>query len=129
HIRRERATSNICTNQALAALAATIYLAALGRSGLQQVASLCYHKAHYAASLITKLPGYTLAFSSPFFEEFTLRCPLPPAELNRRLLERRIIGGLDVSHLAEGGWLLCVTEMNTRQEIDRLAETLAEVGR
>mgnify|MGYP000246935644 CR=1 FL=1 len=128
HIRRERATSNICTNQALAALAATIYLAAVGKGGLRQVAALCYHKAHYAAACITQVPGYSLAFSSPFFKEFTLNCPVPPAELNRKLLEHRIIGGLDVSQTVEGGWLLCVTEMNSREEIDRLVDALAEIG-
>ncbi len=129
HIRRERATSNICTNQALAALAATIYLAALGKGGLRQVASLCYHKAHYAAACISQLPGYSLAFPSPFFKEFTIRCALPPAKLNRMLLGHGIIGGLDVSHLVEGGWLLCVTEMNSRQEIDRLVDALGDASR
>jgi len=67
HIRRERATSNICTNEALYALASTIYLAALGKQGLRQVAELCYHKAHYAANRITELPGYSLPFEGTFF--------------------------------------------------------------
>ncbi|MDP2936936.1 MAG: aminomethyl-transferring glycine dehydrogenase subunit GcvPA [Dehalococcoidia bacterium] len=129
HIRRERATSNICTNQALAALAATVYLAAIGKEGLCRVASLCYHKAHYAASRICALPGFSMAFDPPFFKEFTLRSATPPSELNRRLLEKRIIGGLDISHLVEGGWLLCLTEMNTRAEIDRLVEALAEMAK
>ncbi|MBI4497136.1 MAG: aminomethyl-transferring glycine dehydrogenase subunit GcvPA, partial [Chloroflexi bacterium] len=87
HIRRERATSNICTSQALVALAATVYLACLGPRGLRQIAELCYHKAHYAAALIAKLPGFELAFDRPFFKEFVVRCPVAPAELNRRLLE------------------------------------------
>ncbi len=129
HIRRERATSNICTNQALAALTATVYLAAMGRQGLTQVAGLCYHKAHYAAGRIAQLPGFSLAFSEPFFKEFAVRCPAPPADLNRRLLEKRIIGGLDISDIVEGGWLLCVTEMNTRQQIDRLIDALDELAR
>ncbi len=129
HIRRERATSNICTNQALAALTATVYLAAMGRQGLRQVARLCYHKAHYAADRISALPGFSLAFNAPFYKEFAVRCPLAPAELNRRLLERRMIGGLDISDLVEGGWLVCVTEMNTRQQIDSLVDALAEVTR
>lgn len=129
HIRRERATSNICTNQSLAALAATAYLAVMGKQGLRQVASLCYHKAHYAASRIAQLPGFSLPFNAPIFKEFTVRCPIPPAELNRRLLDRRIIGGLDISDLVEGGWLVCVTEMNSRKDIDRLVDALAEVGR
>ncbi|MBI3977306.1 MAG: aminomethyl-transferring glycine dehydrogenase subunit GcvPA [Chloroflexi bacterium] len=128
HIRRERATSNICTNQALVALAATAYLAAMGKQGLRKVAELCYHKAHYAALRIAELPGYRLAFDAPFFQEFVVHCPAPPAEINRRLLEHRIVGGLDVGDRIENGMLLCVTEMNTRAEIDRLVGVLGRVG-
>jgi glycine dehydrogenase subunit 1 len=124
HIRRERATSNICTNEALVALAATAYLAALGKSGIRRVAELCYHKAHYAAEAIKKLEGYSLAFELPFFKEFVIRCPMPPAKINRVLLKEKIIGGLDVSHLVDNGMLLCVTEMNSRQDIDRLVSVL-----
>ena len=128
HIRRERATSNICTSQQLVALAATVYLAAMGKQGLRQVAELCYHKAHYAAQRIARLPGYSLAFDGLFFKEFVVRCPRPPSEVNRALLERGIIGGLDVSQYVENGLLLCLTEMNTREEIDRLVAALAEIG-
>lgn len=128
HIRRERATSNICTSQGLIALAVTIYLSLLGKAGVRTVAELCYHKAHYAAQLLTAIPGFRLARSAPFWCEFTLCCPLPPGELNRRLLERGIIGGLDISPRIPNGWLLCVTEVNTRAEIERLAgETRAIV--
>ena len=126
HIRRERATSNICTNEALYALASTIYLAAMGKHGLRQVAELCYHKAHYAASKIGELPGYSLPFSGPFFQEFVVRCPAAPAEINRKLMERNILGGLDVSEQVANGMLVCVTEMNTREDIDALAAALAE---
>jgi glycine dehydrogenase subunit 1 len=128
HIRRERATSNICTSQQLVGLAATVYLATVGTQGLRQIAESCYHKAHYAAGLINRTDPYDVDDSKPFFNEFVVRCPLAPSEMNRRLLERGIIGGLDVSGEVPNGMLLCVTEMNTREEIERLAEALAEVG-
>ena len=134
HIRRERATSNICTNEALYALASTIYLAALGKSGLRQVAELCYHKAHYAAAQIAALPGYLLPVAGTFFQEFVVQCPRPAAEINRKLMERNILGGLDLTVFEGGsdrytnGMLLCVTEMNTKDEIDALATALAEIA-
>ena len=125
HIRRERATSNICTNEALYALASTIYLAAMGRQGLRQVAELCYHKAHYAASAIAALDGFSLPQSGQFFQEFVVCCPEAPAKINRQLMERNILGGLDVSDRFENGMLLCVTEMNSREDIDQLVDALA----
>ncbi len=129
HIRRERATSNICTNEALYALASSIYLAAMGRNGLRQVAELCYHKAHYAADTIAKLDGYSLPQSGAFFQEFVVSCPKPAAEVNRQLMKNgNILGGLDVSDRFENGMLLCVTEMNTRAEIDTLVSALAEIA-
>ena len=129
HIRRERATSNICTNEALYALAATIYLAALGRQGLRQIAELCYHKAHYAAARIGELPGYSLPLSGTFFQEFVVQCPRPPAEINRQLLARRnILGGYDVSAAIPNGLLLCVTEMCSREDIEELVAGLGEGG-
>ena len=137
HIRRERATSNICTKEALYALASTIYLAALGKQGLRQVAELCYQKAHYAASQIAQLPGYSLPIEGTFFQEFVVQCPAPPEEINRRLLQHNILGGLDISapEFRDGlppevanPMLLCVTEMNTREEIDALVEALSTDG-
>ena len=124
HIRRERATSNICTNEALVALATTVYLATMGKRGLRQVAELCYHKAHYAAQAIGKLKGYSLVFQQPFFKEFVVRCPVSPQKVNEALLKEKIIGGLDLNPTIDSAMLLCVTEMNTKPEIDRLVEIL-----
>ncbi|MDA1256524.1 MAG: aminomethyl-transferring glycine dehydrogenase subunit GcvPA [Chloroflexi bacterium] len=128
HIRRERATSNICTSTALIGLLMTTYLAALGREGFRQVAELCYHKAHYAAAEIDRLPGYSVRNDGPFFHEFVVECPRPPAEINTALLDHKIIGGLDLSDRTPNGMLICVTEVNTRAEIDRLVSALAEIG-
>ena len=128
HIRRERATSNICTNEALYALASSIYLAAMGRQGLRQVAELCYHKSHYAAQQINNLPGYSLPVEGEFFQEFVVSCPTTPSQVNLRLMERNILGGLDVSDRFNNGMLLCVTEMNTKSEIDQLVDALATIG-
>jgi len=126
HIRRERATSNICTNEALYALAATVYLAAMGKQGLRQVAELCYHKAHYAAAEIGKLPGFSMPIDGPFFQEFVVQCPAPPAEINKKLMERNILGGLDLGRQIPNGMLLCVTEMSSRNDIDSLVAALSE---
>lgn len=123
HIRRARATSNICTNESLNALIAAVYLATLGPQGIRHVAELCARKAHYARERIAALRGYSLAFAAPTFNEFVVRCPLPPAEINRRLLEHDILGGLPLGRFypdLEDCWLLCVTEKRTREEIDRL---------
>ena len=127
HIRRERATSNICTSVGLIALMSTVYVAAQGRRGLRHVAELCYHKAHYAASLIEKIPGYSLPLQNTFFREFVVQCPIEPAEINRRLFERKIIGGLDVSDQIPNGMLFCCTEVNTREEIENLAGALSDI--
>ena len=129
HIRRERATSNICTAVGLIALMTTLYMSSLGKQGLRRVAELCYHKAHYAASLIEKIPGYSLPLTGAYFREFVVECPRPVAEINTALLERKIIGGLDVSEYVPNGMLVCCTEMNTKEEIDQFAEALAEVAK
>ncbi len=131
HIKRERATSNICSNQGLLALGAAIYISALGKTGMKQVANLCYQKAHYAAETLGKIPGYSLRFSDPFFHEFTLRCPKPIAEINARLLDHGILGGYDLGQdypELSDHMLVAVTEMNSKEEIDLLAEVLAEAN-
>ena len=130
HIRREKATSNICTNQGLVALMAGMYLAYMGRQGLRAVAEQCYHKAHYAADQIGRLDGFRVAQRAPFFNEFPVRCPRPVAEINAALLGRNILGGYDVQQdypHAENEMLVCVTEMNTREQIDRLVAALASL--
>jgi glycine dehydrogenase subunit 1 len=133
HIRREKATSNICTNQGLLALAAAVYMAALGRCGLPQIASLCYHKAQYAAAAIDAIESYDVWRDKVFFREFVVKCPRPVAEINRYLLEDwEIIGGYDLGreypHLTDH-MLLAVTETNTRDEIDDLVAALEEVAK
>jgi glycine dehydrogenase subunit 1 len=126
-IKRERATSNICTNQGLMALAASVYMSLMGKNGLQKVGKLNYNKSHYAAQEINKLNGYKVDMSKPFFNEFVISCPHPIAKVNAALLEQGIVGGYDLgadySHL-ENHMLLCVTEVNTKEEIDVLVATL-----
>ena len=128
HIRRERATSNICTAVALIALMSTVYMASFGKHGLRRIAELCYHKSHYAANLISEIPGYSTTVEGTFFQEFVVECPAPPSEINRKLLDHKIIGGLDISEQVPNGMLVCVTEMNSREEIESLATALAEVS-
>ncbi|MDE2951218.1 MAG: aminomethyl-transferring glycine dehydrogenase subunit GcvPA [Chloroflexota bacterium] len=126
-IKRERATSNICTNQGLMALSASVYMALMGKNGLRRVGELNYHKAHYAADRINQLGGYAVDASKTFFNEFVVSCPRPVAEINQALLLQGIIGGYDLGqnyfHL-EDHMLVCVTETNSKDEIDRLVEVL-----
>ena len=129
HIRRERATSNICTSVALIALMTTVYMAANGRHGMRRTAELTYQKAHYLASLIADIPGYSVINGGVFFQEFAVQCPVTPAALNKRLLNHKIIGGLDISDRVPNGMLVCATEVNAREEIDRFATALAEIGK
>ncbi|NJD58593.1 MAG: glycine dehydrogenase, partial [Anaerolineae bacterium] len=131
HIRREKATSNICTNQGLMALASTVYMSLLGKNGLRQVAELCYHKAHYAAEVISRLPGYSLWSSTQFFNEFVIKTPAPVSEVNDLLLDHDILGGYDLSQdypTLPNHLLVAVTEMNSREDIDQFAEVLSEVS-
>lgn len=130
HIKRERATSNICSNQALAALAATVYMAAMGRNGLREVAGLCLQKAAYAREKIGEIKGYSIPFSAPVFKEFVVKTPVPPSVIGERLSAEKILGGLDLGAYypdLDGHLLFCVTEKRTREDIDRLASVLKEV--
>jgi len=132
HIRRAKATSNICTNSALCAVAAAVYLATMGNRGLRQVAELCFHRSHYAAAEIGKLKGFAVP-PQPFFKEFVVRCPASVAEINAHLREHHgIIGGYDLGRddpQLRNHMLVCVTEMNPRAGIDRLVAALDEVAR
>lgn len=129
-IRREKASSNICTNQGLMALAACVYMSLMGRNGLRQVAELNYHKAHYAAQQINALPGFSVDFSKPFFNEFVVKCPKSVEEINDTLIEEGIIGGYDLQadYGLENTMLLCVTEMNSKDEIDMLVSLLRRMS-
>ncbi len=132
-IRRERATSNVSTAQALIALAFTITLQALGPHGLRESAELCYQRAHDAARRIAQLPGYEIPDRGPWFQEFLLRGLLPAADLRHRLAERGITAGLDVSNRpepdAQHALLFAVTEATPDAHIDTLIDALTQIGR
>jgi glycine dehydrogenase subunit 1 len=131
-LRREKASSNICTNQGLMAMAACIHMAALGKHGMRRVGELCWHKSHYAANEIDKLDGFSVDRSEPFFKEFIVNCPRPVADINESLLyERGIIGGYDVGqHYThrQNQMLICVTEQNSKAEIDLLVSALKHIA-
>jgi glycine dehydrogenase subunit 1 len=130
HIRRAKATSNICTNVALCALMATIYLATLGKQGLQRVGELSAAKAHYAADQLTKIPGVSLRFAQPFFKEFALKLPKSTTTVVAKLAKRRILPGVPLKtydRALADSLLVAVTEQRTREEIDAYAAALAEV--
>ncbi len=134
HIRGARATSNICTNQGLLALRATIFMSALGKHGLREMAAQCFHKAHYLADRIAALDGYALKFDGPFFCEFCVTCPRPATEVVEAAKRRRILAGV-----APGGrrmgriggpndLLVAVTEKRTRHEMDAFVDVLRELA-
>ena len=130
HIRREKAVSNICSNQGLTMLQSCIYMAAMGAGGLKAVASLCHDKAHYAATAVASIPGFKV-LTKTFFKESLVRTPRPAADIYAALVKRRIVPGFSLSRYdasRTNELLICVTEMNTRAEIDRLAVALKEVS-
>jgi glycine dehydrogenase subunit 1 len=125
HIRREKATSNICTNQGLLALAASIYMATLGPQGMRRIAEICYANAHELSSALERSGRFNVLNIGPFFNELTVASDEPPSELNRRLRQHGIIGGLDLGQVdtsLQGRMLLCATEMTGSDAIERFVE-------
>lgn len=128
HIRREKASSSICSNEALCALTATVYCAAMGKQGIREVASQCLSKARYAAEKISAVKGFEMKFDGFFFNEFVTKCPVDCDMLMQKLSENDILGGLPVDIDGEKCILWCVTECNTACEIDQLCKILGEVS-
>ncbi len=130
HIRRGKATSNICTNEGLNALSALIHLALLGKEGFKQVAELSYHKAHYLHDQIGRLDGYSFTFDYPFFNEFVVKTPVPAADVVTALEKKGIFPGIRLDRFysdMDHDLLVAVTEKRTRQDMDRLVEELAAI--
>ena len=130
HIRRERATSNICTNQSLLAVGATIYLAALGKQGFRELGELCLQKAHYAFRQISAIPGFKATFGSPFFDEFVVTAPVSAQKLQQHVEQAGIIGGYALGKNYSdmpNEILFCVTETRTKEDIDYFVKVLREV--
>jgi glycine dehydrogenase subunit 1 len=130
HIRREKASSNICTNEALCALGATVYMEQLGKHGMRAVATVSVQRAHEAFEAITALPGWEPVFDGPFFHEFAVRAPAPVADINARLAAEGIVGPLDLSTLypdLPNAALFCCTELIQPEDITRLTSILEKV--
>ena len=124
HIRREKASSNICSNEALCAMTASVYLAAMGEKGLREAASLSFNKAHYLKDELLKIKGFSLLYNGEFFNEFVTKTPINSAELSKTLIKYDILSGLP---LEEDTMLWCATEMNSKSQIDELVAAIKEV--
>jgi len=130
HIRREKATSAICTNEQLCALASTVYMALMGKQGLPTVANLCLQKAHYLAKRLEEIDGIDLLFSRPFFKEFAIKCPVPPKQIIAEMRKEQIFAGIDLGRFdygIEDGLLIAVTEKRTKEEMDRYVDVLKKI--
>ncbi|MFO8182646.1 MAG: aminomethyl-transferring glycine dehydrogenase subunit GcvPA [Candidatus Aegiribacteria sp.] len=130
HIRREKATSNICSNQALMALANTVYLSLMGEEGFREVSSQCYHRSHYLEKALLEIPGVTGVFgNTPFFREFALSFPLPAQRLRDMMLDRGILAGLPLTELGEGVMLITATEKRSRAQLDEYVRICSDICR
>ncbi|MDF2544744.1 MAG: gcvPA [Herbinix sp.] len=129
HIRRENASSNICSNQALCAMTAAVYLSTMGKDGLYQAAVQSMSKAHYLSEKLSSLAGFELVYTGSFFHEFVTRCPKSVDEVMTALEKEGILGGYSLDGENQGNILWCVTEMNSKEEMDRLVDILREVTR
>ena len=128
HIRREKASSNICSNQALCAMTAAVYMAVMGESGLKKTATACMSKAHYLAEALCGIEGFELVFDGPYFHEFVTNCPGDVNKVLKALEAEGILGGYPLGGELEGKILWCATELNTKEEMDRVVAIIKEVA-
>lgn len=130
HIRREKATSNICSDQTLVSIGAAIYMATLGKKGIKEVALQCLNKSHYALEKLTQSGKYKKAFDKPFFKEFVIKADNCPCDINNKLLENNILGGYNLGKnypKYKDSMMLCVTEKRTKEDIDKLVKVMEEI--
>ncbi len=130
HIRREKATSNICSDQTLLAIGAAIYMATIGKEGIREIGVQCIQKAHYAFNELTHSGKYKPLFNKPFFKEFAIKSDACLCEINEKLLENHILGGYNLEQdypQYKNSTLLCVTEKRSKEEIDKLVKVMEEI--